>query len=157
MIWLTTNVVHFLPKHVLNIKDLMAPIVFLRVDSRVQAIVDSEYIDFFIGLIYGIWCKAVNNLHKFWTFQCCVTGILVYHFLELFFLPVELRRKISDAHQAKISLKKVAAPKGVELEREILEAEYAFVTDKVGRLQDKVRVFHYIIAKLWFFIFHILP
>lgn len=68
--------------------------------------------------------------------------------MELFFLPVELRRKISDAHQAKISLKKVAAPKGVELEREILEAEYAFVTDKVGRLQDKVRVFHYIIAKL---------
>ncbi|CAL9031692.1 unnamed protein product [Prunus brigantina] len=51
----------------------------------------------------------------------------------------ELRRKISDAHQAKISLKKVAAPKGVELEREILEAEYAFVTDKVGRLQDKAQ------------------
>ncbi|KAI5330530.1 PREDICTED: golgin [Prunus dulcis] len=51
----------------------------------------------------------------------------------------ELRRKISDAHQAKISLKKVAAPKGVELERDILVAEYAFVTDKVGRLQDKAQ------------------
>lgn len=32
----------------------------------------------------------------------------------------------------------LAAAKGVPFEREILEAEYAFVTDKIGRLQDKV-------------------
>ncbi|XP_009356049.2 golgin candidate 2 [Pyrus x bretschneideri] len=51
----------------------------------------------------------------------------------------ELRRKISDTHQTKLSLKKVAASKGIELEREILEAEYAFVTDKIVRLQDKAQ------------------
>ncbi|KAM1737771.1 hypothetical protein ACFX12_015949 [Malus domestica] len=51
----------------------------------------------------------------------------------------ELRRKISDTHQTKLSLKKMAASKGIELEREILEAEYAFVTDKVVRLQDKAQ------------------
>ncbi|XP_062027024.1 golgin candidate 2 [Rosa rugosa] len=51
----------------------------------------------------------------------------------------ELRRKISDTHQIEISLKKVAAPKGLELEREILEAEYAIITDKVTRLQDKAK------------------
>ncbi|KAM1679568.1 hypothetical protein ACFXTN_036107 [Malus domestica] len=51
----------------------------------------------------------------------------------------ELRRKISDTHQTKLSLKKVATSKGIELEREILEAEYAFVTDKIVRLQDKAQ------------------
>ncbi|KAL6178225.1 hypothetical protein ACLB2K_049744 [Fragaria x ananassa] len=51
----------------------------------------------------------------------------------------ELRRKISDTHQTEISLKKVGAPKGLELEREILEAEYAIVNDKVTRLQDKAK------------------
>ncbi|KAM5570432.1 golgin candidate 2 [Rosa sericea] len=51
----------------------------------------------------------------------------------------ELRRKISDTHQIEISLKKVAAPKGLELEREILETEYAIITDKVTRLQDKAK------------------
>lgn len=68
--------------------------------------------------------------------------------LGTLFLLVELRRKISDTHQTKLSLKKVAASKGIELEREILEAEYAFVTDKIVRLQDKVRGFHYNIQKL---------
>ena len=43
----------------------------------------------------------------------------------------------------------MAASKGIELEQEILEAEYAFVTDKVVRLQDKVREFHYNIETLW--------
>ncbi|PRQ15913.1 putative Golgin subfamily A member 5 protein [Rosa chinensis] len=51
----------------------------------------------------------------------------------------ELRRKISDTHQIEISLKKVAAPKGLELEQEILEAEYAIITDKVTRLQEKAK------------------
>lgn len=60
--------------------------------------------------------------------------------MELFFLIVELRRRISDTHQTEVSLKKVAAPKGLELEQEILEAEYAVITDKVTRLQDKVSV-----------------
>ncbi|XP_071901758.1 golgin candidate 2-like [Coffea arabica] len=50
------------------------------------------------------------------------------------FTQEELRRKISNTHQ---SSKNVAASKGVELEREILEAENSFLTDKVGRLQEK--------------------
>lgn len=48
----------------------------------------------------------------------------------------ELRRKISNTDQ---NSKNLAASKGVELEREILEAEFSFLTDKVGRLQGKAR------------------
>ncbi|KAL5544993.1 hypothetical protein UlMin_008777 [Ulmus minor] len=51
----------------------------------------------------------------------------------------EFRRRISNAQQTGTSLKKLANTKGVELEREILEAEYSFVTDKIGRLQDKAK------------------
>ncbi|PON49798.1 Golgin candidate [Trema orientale] len=51
----------------------------------------------------------------------------------------ELRRKISNTHQTGTSLKKLAASKGVELEREILEEEYSFVTDKIGKVQDKAK------------------
>lgn len=32
----------------------------------------------------------------------------------------------------------LAASKGIEFEREIVEAEYSFITDKIGQLQDKV-------------------
>ncbi|XP_031131026.1 golgin candidate 2 [Ipomoea triloba] len=48
----------------------------------------------------------------------------------------ELRRKIS---QTKESGDKLVASKGVEFEREILEAEYSFLTDKVGILQEKAK------------------
>lgn len=33
------------------------------------------------------------------------------------------------------------ASKGVEFELEMLEAEYSFVSDKVGRMQDQVTLF----------------
>lgn len=49
----------------------------------------------------------------------------------------ELKRRISETHQTGTFLNQLAAAKGVPFEREILEAEYAFVTDKIGRLQDK--------------------
>lgn len=34
----------------------------------------------------------------------------------------------------------LAASKGVEFEREILEAECSFISDKIGQLQDKVSI-----------------
>ncbi|KAF4373576.1 hypothetical protein F8388_025270 [Cannabis sativa] len=49
----------------------------------------------------------------------------------------ELQRKISRSHWTGTSLKKLAASKGVELE--ILEAEYSFVIDKIGKLQNKAK------------------
>ncbi|XP_050378630.1 golgin candidate 2 [Argentina anserina] len=51
----------------------------------------------------------------------------------------ELKRKIADIHWIETPLKKVGAPKGLELEREILEAEYAIINDKVTKLQDKAK------------------
>lgn len=61
----------------------------------------------------------------------------------------ELRRQIElkeASHEELKSKKKshksrnnVIASRGVEFEQEILEAEYAFVTDKVGQLQDKAK------------------
>lgn len=48
----------------------------------------------------------------------------------------EVRRKISSTHQ---SSNKLAASKGVEFEREILEADYSFLADKVGKLQEKAK------------------
>ncbi|KAK6127638.1 hypothetical protein DH2020_038617 [Rehmannia glutinosa] len=48
----------------------------------------------------------------------------------------ELRRKISSTHQDDGKLR---APKGVEFELEMLEAEYSFVNDKVGRMQDQAK------------------
>lgn len=43
----------------------------------------------------------------------------------------------------------LAASKGIEFERETLEAEYSFIADKVVQLQDKVRFssFQYISIK----------
>ncbi|KDP41144.1 hypothetical protein JCGZ_03635 [Jatropha curcas] len=51
----------------------------------------------------------------------------------------ELKRKILKAHQTGTYLNQAAASKGVEFEREILEAEYSFLTDKIGRLEDKAK------------------
>lgn len=51
----------------------------------------------------------------------------------------EQRRRISNAHQMGTSLSHLVAAKGVEFEKEILEAEYSFITDKIGRLQDKAK------------------
>lgn len=51
----------------------------------------------------------------------------------------ELRRRISNIHQSGTSMKKLTALKGVELEREILEAEYSLVTDKIEKLQEKAK------------------
>ncbi|KAL0397297.1 UNVERIFIED_CONTAM: Golgin candidate 2 [Sesamum calycinum] len=48
----------------------------------------------------------------------------------------ELKRKISSAHQNGGQLR---ASKGVEFEREMLEAEYSFITDKVRRVQYQVK------------------
>ncbi|KAJ0105170.1 hypothetical protein Patl1_19667 [Pistacia atlantica] len=50
----------------------------------------------------------------------------------------ELGRSISHTHQTGTYLSQLAASKGVEFEREILEAEYSFITDKIVQLQDKV-------------------
>ncbi|KAL0429547.1 UNVERIFIED_CONTAM: Golgin candidate 2 [Sesamum radiatum] len=48
----------------------------------------------------------------------------------------ELRRKISSAHQNGGQLR---ASKGVAFEREMLEAEYSFITDKVRRVQYQAK------------------
>ncbi|KAM4106561.1 hypothetical protein ACB094_04G073500 [Castanea mollissima] len=51
----------------------------------------------------------------------------------------EIKRRISNSHQTGTSLKQLAASKGMEFEREILEAEYSFIADKVIQLQDKAK------------------
>ncbi|XP_009800313.1 golgin candidate 2-like isoform X1 [Nicotiana tabacum] len=48
----------------------------------------------------------------------------------------ELRREISGTQG---SGEKLVASKGVEVEREILEAEHSFLTDKLGLLQEKAK------------------
>ncbi|KAJ8536069.1 hypothetical protein K7X08_034470 [Anisodus acutangulus] len=48
----------------------------------------------------------------------------------------ELRRKISRTQG---SGDKLVASKGIEVEREMLEAEHSFLTDKVGSLQEKAK------------------
>jgi hypothetical protein len=40
---------------------------------------------------------------------------------------------------ALLKMLQLAASKGIELEREILEAEYSIISNKVVQLQDKVR------------------
>ncbi|KAB1212307.1 Golgin candidate 2 [Morella rubra] len=52
----------------------------------------------------------------------------------------ELRRRISHSDQTGTSLKQLAASRGIEIEREILEAEYNSIADKVAQLQDKARM-----------------
>ncbi|XVF50480.1 hypothetical protein PTKIN_Ptkin04bG0104600 [Pterospermum kingtungense] len=51
----------------------------------------------------------------------------------------ELKRRISSSHQSGAYLNQLAASKGIEFEREILEAEYSLVTDKIERSQYKAR------------------
>ncbi|GMY23953.1 golgin candidate 2 [Fagus crenata] len=51
----------------------------------------------------------------------------------------ELKRRISNSNQTGTSRKQLAASKGMELEREILESEYSFTADKVIQLQDKAK------------------
>lgn len=46
----------------------------------------------------------------------------------------------------------LVAAKGVEFEKEILEAEYSFITDNIGRLQDKVCFLSLFDAFLFFWI-----
>ncbi|PSR84688.1 Golgin candidate like [Actinidia chinensis var. chinensis] len=48
----------------------------------------------------------------------------------------EIRRKISTTYDNGHQL---TASKGVEFEHEILEAEYSFVTEKIGQLQEKAK------------------
>ncbi|KAL3639398.1 hypothetical protein CASFOL_017305 [Castilleja foliolosa] len=48
----------------------------------------------------------------------------------------ELRRKISSTHH---NDDKLQAPKGVEFELEMLEAEYSFMDDKLRRMQDQAK------------------
>ncbi|XP_077236071.1 golgin Putative 2 [Tasmannia lanceolata] len=47
----------------------------------------------------------------------------------------ELRRRMSKIHAS--SLSQAEASKEVQFEREILEAEYSFINDKIGKLQEK--------------------
>ncbi|KAL6545530.1 hypothetical protein OROGR_009404 [Orobanche gracilis] len=49
----------------------------------------------------------------------------------------ELRRKLSSMNQKD---GKARAPKGVDFELEMLEADYSFINDKVGRMQDQARI-----------------
>ncbi|XVF12211.1 hypothetical protein REPUB_Repub08aG0095400 [Reevesia pubescens] len=51
----------------------------------------------------------------------------------------ELKRRVSSSHHSGAYLNQLAASKGIEFEREIFEAEYTLVTEKIGRLQDKAR------------------
>ncbi|PHU24262.1 Golgin candidate 2 [Capsicum chinense] len=55
----------------------------------------------------------------------------------------ELRRKISRTQG---SGEKLVASKGIEMEREMLEAEHSFLTDKVGLLQEKAKTLERSIA-----------
>lgn len=48
----------------------------------------------------------------------------------------ELRRKISATHNTG---HQVVASRGIELQQELIESEYAFVTEKIGRLQEKAK------------------
>lgn len=41
-----------------------------------------------------------------------------------------------------LEILQLAESKGVELEREMLEAEYSFIIDKIGRLHGEVSNFH---------------
>ncbi|KAL2934204.1 Golgin candidate 2 [Bienertia sinuspersici] len=50
----------------------------------------------------------------------------------------ELNRKTYNAHQARASTTSLMASKGFELEKEMLEDECAFATEKIARLQEKV-------------------
>ncbi|XP_043696177.1 golgin candidate 2-like [Telopea speciosissima] len=51
----------------------------------------------------------------------------------------ELRRRMSKVHQSGLTSNQLEASKGIEFEREILEAEYSFMCDKIGQLQDKAK------------------
>lgn len=49
----------------------------------------------------------------------------------------ERSQRISNTHQTGTYLKQLAASKGVEFEREILEADYTFIAEKIIQLEDK--------------------
>lgn len=49
----------------------------------------------------------------------------------------ELKRAISSTNQRRTSLINLVPSKGIELEKEMLEAEYSFVVDKIARVQEK--------------------
>ncbi|XP_065849497.1 golgin candidate 2 [Euphorbia lathyris] len=51
----------------------------------------------------------------------------------------ELRRKIIKTDHEGTYIKQAVAGKGADFEREILEAEYSFMTDKIGKLEDKAK------------------
>ncbi|KAJ4962100.1 hypothetical protein NE237_022010 [Protea cynaroides] len=51
----------------------------------------------------------------------------------------DLRRRMSQVHQSGILSNPLEASKGVEFEREILEAEYTYVCDKIEQLQEKAK------------------
>ncbi|XP_030534050.1 golgin candidate 2 [Rhodamnia argentea] len=51
----------------------------------------------------------------------------------------ELRRRISNGHQTGSSLKQLASTKALEVERELLEAECAFLADKIEKLEEKAK------------------
>ncbi|KAF2309098.1 hypothetical protein GH714_000466 [Hevea brasiliensis] len=50
-----------------------------------------------------------------------------------------LSSMVSKTHQTGTYLNQAAASKGIEFERDILEAEYSFLTDKIGKLEDKAK------------------
>lgn len=51
----------------------------------------------------------------------------------------ELQRRISKIHQSASSSSQSEASKGVEFEREILQAEYSFLCDKIRQLHEKAK------------------
>ncbi|XP_030455426.1 golgin candidate 2 [Syzygium oleosum] len=51
----------------------------------------------------------------------------------------ELRRRISNSHQTGTSVKQLASTKALEVERELLEAECAFLADKIEKLEEKAK------------------
>ncbi|CAL1369765.1 unnamed protein product [Linum trigynum] len=51
----------------------------------------------------------------------------------------EFKRKISETQQTGKHINQLGASKGVEFEREILEAECSFLADKIGRLEVKAK------------------
>ncbi|KAK4744168.1 hypothetical protein SAY87_010480 [Trapa incisa] len=51
----------------------------------------------------------------------------------------ELKRKISCANSSTSPSMKLVAARGIEVERELLEVEYSFISDKLGKLQEKAQ------------------
>lgn len=72
--------------------------------------------------------------------EICVHLTNTWLFLLLIMKPyaAEMKRRISCSNHTTTPLKQLAAARGREVERELLEVEYSFIYDKLGKLQEKV-------------------